>query len=63
MAAPDQHKNLKGAGIAFLGAGMAFFAVTLALGQSAFMGVGAAYVMAAPDPVQAAEELAKLLET
>ena len=44
MAAPDQHKNLKGVGIAFLGAGMAFFAVTLALGQSAFMGVGAAFI-------------------
>jgi len=37
-------KQLRGAGIAFLGAGVAFAAATLAAGQPAFIGVGASLV-------------------
>ena len=37
-------KNLKGAGLAYLGAGTAFFIAALAAGQTAFIGVGAAFI-------------------
>ncbi|GHC03720.1 hypothetical protein [Thermomonas carbonis] len=40
----DQPQNLKRAGMAFLGAGIACFVTTLVAGQYAFLGVGSAFI-------------------
>ena len=44
MKAQDP-KQLRGVGVAFLGAGVAFFVGALAAGQAAFTGVGAAFIV------------------